>query len=118
MFFPEFLEALCRAVDKASPMPPDEQPEDWPKEKRAAQPLINKLENVIGRLIKLITHQDYKILREKFPMPAKDLATGLYIINYDNPYYQGFIIRAGRKDTGRRDTFRGSTVIGNSEDAQ
>lgn len=118
MFFPEFLEALCRAVDKASPMPPDEQPEDWPKEKRAAQPLINKLENVIGRLIKLITHPDYKILREKFPMPAKDLATGLYIINYDNPYYQGFIIRAGRKDTGRRDTFRGSTVIGNSEDAQ
>ena len=87
MFFPEFLEALCRAVDKASPMPPDEQPEDWPKEKRAAQPLINKLENVIGRLIKLITHPDYKILREKFPMPAKDLATGLYIINYDNPYY-------------------------------
>ena len=101
MFFPEFLEALCRAVDKASPIPPDEQPEDWPKEKRAAQPLVNKLENVIGRLIKLITHPDYKYLREKFPMPQKDLATGLYIVNYDSPFYQGFIIKPRAPDAKR-----------------
>ena len=112
MFFPEFLEALCRAVDKASPIPPDEQPEDWPKEKRIAQPLINKLENVIGRLIKLITHPDYKYLKEKFPMPQKDLATGLYIINYDSPFYQGFIIKPRAPDAKR------SVVSVNTEDNQ
>lgn len=92
MFFPEFLEGLCRSIDKASPFPPDEAEEDWPKEKRLAQPLINKLENIIGYLIKLIIHPDYKMLKEKFPMPVKDLATGLYVINNDSPFYQGFII--------------------------
>lgn len=96
MFFPEFLEALCRAIDKASPFPPDESSEDWPREKRQEQPLINKLENTIGSLIKLITHPDYKMLKDKFPMPVKDIATGLYVINYDNPYYQGFIINPAR----------------------
>ena len=42
MFLPEFLEALCRTVDKASPIPPNENPEEWTKEKRVDQPLINK----------------------------------------------------------------------------
>lgn len=26
MAFPEFLEAMCRIIDKASPIPPDEKP--------------------------------------------------------------------------------------------
>jgi hypothetical protein len=56
MYLPEFLEALCRTVDKASPIPIGEKVEDWPKEKRANQPLINKLENVFPSLIKLITN--------------------------------------------------------------
>ena len=97
MFLPEFLEALCRAVDKASPIPPGENKEEWPMPRRQAQPLINKLENILPVLIKLITHPDLKNLKDKFPMPLKDLVTGLYTPNYENPFYQGYIIKPGLK---------------------
>ena len=97
MFLPEFLEALCRAVDKASPIPPGENKEEWPMPRRQAQPLINKLENILPTLIKLITHPDLKNLKDKFPMPLKDLVTGLYTPNYENPFYQGYIIKPGLK---------------------
>ena len=93
MFLPEFLEALCRAVDKASPIPLGDSREDWPMEKRQAQPLVKKLENILPSLIKLITHPDLKILREKFPMPPKDLVTGLYTPNYESPFYKDYIIK-------------------------
>ena len=101
MYLPEFLEALCRAVDKASPMPNDENKDEWPLSRRQAQPLINKLENILPVLIKLITHPDYKNLKEKFPMPLKDLVTGLYIPNYDSPFYQGYIIKPGTRKKER-----------------
>ena len=110
MLLPEFLEALCRAVDKASPYPPGDNPDDWPKEKRVAQPLVNKLENIIGKLIKLITHPDYKVLKEKFPTPEIDPSTGLYKLNYDNPFYQGYIIKINARDARRRAT-RKSTQL-------
>ena len=97
MYLPEFLEALCRAVDKASPIPIGEKMEDWPKEKRVNQPLINKLENVFPSLIKLITNPDYKALKDKFPLPEKDPNINLYIINYDSPWYQGYIIKPKKK---------------------
>jgi hypothetical protein len=97
MFLPEFLEALCRAVDKASPIPPGENKDEWPMSRRQAQPLINKLENILPVLIKLITHPDLKNLKDKFPMPLKDLVTGLYTPNYENPFYQGYIIKPGLK---------------------
>ena len=97
MFLPEFLEALCRTVDKASPIPPGEPKEEWPIEKRQAQPLVKKLENILPVLIKLITHPDLKLLREKFPMPQKDLVTGLYVINYESPFYKDYIIKPGAR---------------------
>ena len=93
MFLPEFLEALCRAVDKASPYPIGDSASDWPMEKRQAQPLVKKLENILPTLIKLITHPDLKLLREKFPMPPKDLVTGLYTPNYESPFYKDYIIK-------------------------
>ena len=96
MFLPEFLEALCRAVDKASPIPPGDNKDEWPMEKRQQQPLIKKLENILPSLIKLITHPDLKVLREKFPMPPKDLVTGLYTPNYDSPFYKDYIIKPGQ----------------------
>ena len=96
MFLPEFLEALCRAVDKASPIPPGESKDDWPMEKRQAQPLVKKLENILPMLIKLITHPDLKLLREKFPMPPKDIVTGLYNPNYESPFYKDYIIKPGQ----------------------
>ena len=97
MLLPEFLEALCRAVDKASPIPPGENKDEWPHSRRQAQPLINKLENILPTLIKLITHPELKNLREKFPMPLKDLTTGLYVPNLESPFYQGYIIKPGIK---------------------
>jgi len=97
MFLPEFLQALCRTVDKASPIPPGEAKEEWPLEKRQAQPLVKKLENILPVLIKLITHPDLKVLREKFPMPQKDLVTGLYVPNYDSPFYKDYYIKPGSR---------------------
>jgi hypothetical protein len=93
MFLPEFLEALCRAIDKASPIPPGDSKDEWPLEKRQAQPLVKKLENILPTLIKLITHPDLKVLREKFPMPPKDQVTGLYTPNYESPFYKDYIIK-------------------------
>ena len=119
MFLPEFLEGLCRAVDKASPIPLGDNPEDWPKEKRVNQPLVNKLENILPVLIKLITHPDFKNLKEKFPMPQKDIATGLYEYNYDNPFYQGYIIKVSdnkrRQTVKRKTTRRMSRIVENLE---
>ena len=93
MFLPEFLEALCRSIDKASPIPIGDSKDEWPMEKRQAQPLVKKLENILPMLIKLITHPDLKLLREKFPMPPKDLVTGLYAPNYESPFYKDYIIK-------------------------
>ena len=93
MYLPEFLEALCRSVDKASPIPPGESRDEWPMPRRQAQTLFQKLENILPSLIKLIRHPDLKNLREKFPIPSKDLVTGLYVPNYENPFYQGYIIK-------------------------
>ena len=109
MFLPEFLEALCRTVDKASPIPPGESRDDWPMEKRQAQPLVKKLENILPILIKLITHPDLKLLREKFPMPPKDLVTGLYVPNYESPFYKDYIIKPGKR-AQRRNKTRKDTI--------
>ena len=57
---------------------------------------IKKLENILPSLIKLITHPDLKVLREKFPIPPKDLVTGLYTPNYDSPFYKDYIIKPGQ----------------------
>ncbi len=57
--------------------------------------MINKLENVLPILIKLIKDSEYKNLKERFPMPLKDLATGLYLPNYENSFYVGYVIKPG-----------------------
>ena len=98
MLLPEFLEAISRAIDKASPYPTSENKEDWPMDKRQNQPLVNKLENVLPILMKLITHPDYKILRDKFPTPTKDLSTGLYMPDFENQFYQGYLIKITKKE--------------------
>ena len=61
MFLPEFLEALCRAIDKASPIPPGDSKDEWPLEKRQAQPLVKKLENILPTLIKLYSQGKYLV---------------------------------------------------------
>ena len=102
MMLPEFLEALSRTIDRASPIPINENKDDWPLEKRQAQPLINKLENILPLLIKLIKGPEFKNLKEKFPMPLKDLMTGLYVPNYENQFYLGYVIKPGVKKGNMR----------------
>ena len=98
MLLPEFLEAICRAIDKANPFPLNENKEDWPLEKRQNQHLVSKLENVLPIIMKLITHPDFKTLRDKFPTPTKDLSTGLYVPDFENQFYQGYIIKVNKKE--------------------
>ena len=72
MTFPEFLEAFCRVIDKYSPLPPGESPENMNLEIRQKQSLNTKLDNIINTLIKCITHPDSKTVKEKFIIPNKD----------------------------------------------
>ena len=90
MLFPEFLEALCRFIDKLSPIPENEDPSKWNMARRQSQTLFNKLETMIPRLVVLIRGK-CKNVKDNFILPMKDKQTGLYIINYDNPFYQGKI---------------------------
>ena len=87
MHFPEFLEGLCRVIDKLSPIPKDEKIEDWDFERRFNQPLIDKLENIFYILVKNIRHKNFKIMKDKFPPLVKDLFTDLYIIDYENNFF-------------------------------
>ena len=67
--------------------------------------MVKKLENILPVLIKLITHPDLKNLRDKFPMPKKDLLTGLYIIDYENnSFYKDYIIKPGQRSQKRNKT--------------
>ena len=88
MTFPEFLEAICRFVDKLSPIPDNEDKSKWNMKRRQSQSLVQKLETIIPRLQQLI-NEKYKNVRDKFDLPVKDKETGKYIINFDNPFYEG-----------------------------
>ena len=90
MVFPEFLEAICRFIDKLSPIPPGEDPSKWDMKRRQEQPLRSKIETMIPQLMRLISNQ-YKNIRDKFVTPEIEEETGLYKIDYDNPLYEGKI---------------------------
>ena len=90
MIFPEFLEAICRFIDKLSPIPNNEDAFKWDMKRRQEQPLYIKIETMIPKLTKLILGQ-YKNIRDKFVLPNRDPETGLFIINYNNPLYDGKI---------------------------
>ena len=116
MFFPEFLEAMCRAVDKASPAPPGEKVEDWPMQKRVDQLLIRKLENIINSIIHTINHPDFKNVKEKFPSPIKDPSTDLYIIDSENNnFYQNYPINPTYSSISSRKGTKINTVTQNSK---
>ena len=101
MDFPEFLEAICRFIDRLSPVPPGEDPNKWDMQKRQDQPLDVKIETMIPKLLKLINGPK-KAVKDKFTMPSRDVDTGLLIIDYDNPLYEGKLPpkpRRKKKDT-------------------
>ena len=88
MLFPEFLEALCRFIDKLSPIPNGQEKSKWDLNKRHNQTLLKKLETMLPFLIKLIKDK-FKNVRDKFVLPKKDKESGKYIINYENTFYRG-----------------------------
>lgn len=47
--------------------------------------------------MKLIAHPHYKILKDKFQIPKKDIITGLYAANYQNQFYKGYQIKTKKK---------------------
>ena len=96
MVFPEFLEAICRFIDKLSPIPPGEDPAKWDMKRRQAQPLETKIETMIPQLIRLISGA-YKNVRDKFSMPEREEDTGLFKIDYDNPLYEGKLPKKTKK---------------------
>ena len=96
MVFPEFLEAICRFIDKLSPIPPGEDPSKWDMKRRQEQPLVNKIETMIPQLMKQISGA-YKNVRDKFVMPEREEDTGLFKIDYDNPLYEGKIPKRTRR---------------------
>ena len=96
MVFPEFLEAICRFIDKLSPIPPGEDSTKWDMKRRQEQPLRAKIETMIPQLMRLISGQ-YKNIRDKFVMPEREEDTGLFKIDYDNPLYEGKIPKRVKK---------------------
>ena len=88
MLFPEFLEAICRFIDKLSPIPNGQEKSKWDINRRQNQTLLKKLETMLPFLIKLINDK-FKNVRDKFVLPKKDKETGKYIIDYGNPFYKG-----------------------------
>ena len=82
MLFPEFLEAICRFIDKLSPIPNGQEKTKWDINRRHNQTLLKKLETILPFLINLIKDK-YKNVRDKFALPQKDKETGKYIIDYE-----------------------------------
>ena len=77
----EFYEAIARTAEILSFPPPGAIIEDWPIERREAQNLYEKMENILPVLISI----SKKEFRERYRRPTKDNETGLYIVPTDNP---------------------------------
>ena len=90
MVLSEFLEAFSRFVDKLSPIPYGEDSTKWDMKRRSEQSLDAKLETMIPKILKLIDGPK-KYVKDKFTMPLRDEDSGLFIINYDNPLYEGLL---------------------------
>ena len=88
MIFPEFLEAICRFIDKLSPVPENENKFEWTFEKRNEQDLYIKIENLIPSIMKIIKPK-FKNLKEKFVLPVRDAETGLLTYDMTNEFYVG-----------------------------
>jgi hypothetical protein len=58
---------------------------------RQDQHLSQKLENVMPKFIKLISHPDYKYLKDKFVIPKKDEETELLKFDFASPHYANVI---------------------------
>lgn len=77
MNFPEFIEAMCRIIDKAV---------------SKDVLLIEKLEIYKQAFQKLISpSQEFKQIKEKFTLPKKNTELDLYEFDKNSPFYQGIL---------------------------
>jgi len=53
--------------------------------------LGQKLQNIAGKIVKSITSPDFKLIREKLPLPVIDKETGLYTWDPASPFYSNLI---------------------------
>jgi hypothetical protein len=65
---------------------------------RQDQHLSAKLENVMAKFIKLISHPEYKYLKEKFVIPQKDEETELLKYDITGQQYASVIPKAMSKN--------------------
>ena len=75
----EFLEAVARCADVLSLPPPGSIEEEWPSEKKVAQPLVKKIEHLMYILIKLCK----KEFINKYVWPGRDM-WGLFTVQKSN----------------------------------
>lgn len=87
LFFPDFIEAFSRLIDKSSPMPINGNASEWTKEKREKQHLADKLLNVFPYLSNYLSG-DPKVELAKFQKPTKDEETDLLKFEASSPFYE------------------------------
>lgn len=88
MYFDEFMEGISRVIDKLSPIPQDDDPEDWTQNSRQEQHLSQKIVNVIPIFHKNLK-DDHKLIRDKFTLPKKDEA-GYYSFDLTSQFYSNY----------------------------
>ncbi len=71
---------------------------EWTIQARQEQHLSIKLENIMYLLLPLISHSDYKYLRDKFVIPQRDEETELLKYEIFNPQYSAIWPKAKGKN--------------------
>ena len=52
---------------------------------------MQKLDNIAHIIVKNITSSDYKLIKEKLPLPMKDMETGLYTWDSNLAFYANLV---------------------------
>ena len=87
MILPEFIEATCRVIDKAV-------------QKNIS--LVEKLEMYKSIFQNLISSaQEFKLIKEKFPLPKKNQELNLYEFDLYNQFYNGILFPIQRNENRR-----------------
>jgi hypothetical protein len=96
LIFPEFIEAICRVIDKAV---------------QKDIPLVSKLEIYKNSFQKFISSaQEFKYIKEKFQMPIKNPELNLYEFDMSSQFYTNVLFPAERDTREYRTVYRNATL--------
>jgi hypothetical protein len=96
IIFPEFIEAICRVIDKAV---------------QKDIPLVTKLEMYKNSFQKFISSaQEFKHIKEKFQMPVKNPELNLYEFDMSSQFYINVLFPTERDTREYRTVYRNSTM--------